>query len=347
MMQAQIKIRLKTKQEAKLEEWLLILTRVWNWSISKIERGAKEGVYFKKSDFQNILSGHGKRLDIPSHTLQGMLCIAWDSWQKCFKKIAKKPKFKGKRNKLNSIPFPDPIRRPDGVHIKLPGIGILRFHKQDVPEGKIKCGRLIKRASGWYLCLFIDAKIQAIGSKGSKKIGVDPGFKNTLTLSTGEKIDKLKRFKDIEKRLAQAQRGRRKKLVSRIQERIKNGRKDDNHKLSRSLVEQCDTIVFSKDNIRNIAKSYGKSVAESGHYQLRKMISYKCIASSRNYIEVDSKYSTMTCSLCLAKTGATGKAGLSVRQWLCSGCGTQHDRDVNAATNTLIAGLGMSLERCA
>lgn len=38
----------------------------------------------------------------------------------------------------------------------IPGLGKVKFHKQTVPEGKIKGGRAIKRASGWYLCLFID-----------------------------------------------------------------------------------------------------------------------------------------------------------------------------------------------
>ena len=90
--------------------------------------------------------------------------------------------------------------------------------------------------------------------------------------------------------------------------------------------------------------------AKDGIYykkQLRQMISYKCTASGRKYVEVDSKFSTMTCSHCLARTGPTGKAGLSVRQWECTECRTSHDRDQNAAINTLIAGLGRSLERVA
>jgi IS605 OrfB family transposase len=344
MIQAQIKLRIKFKQKEKLNEWLLILTSVWNWAIKKIEADTENRIFYSKQEFQNLLANHGKKLGIPSHTLQGMLVVAWDSWQRCFKKISKKPRLKGIRNQLNTLPFPDPIRKPDGIYIKIPGLGSLRFHKQEIPKGKIKCARIIKRSSGWYLCLFIDASPTKIVSKDNKIIGIDPGFKSTLALSTGETINKPKRLLEIEKRLGQSQRGKNKKLTARLHERIRNRRKDDNHKLSRRLVEENETIVFSKDNIKEIAKSYGRSVAEASHYQLRQMLSYKCTTSGRKYIEVASKGSTMTCSYCLAKTGPTGKAGLSVRQWECIECGILHDRDHNAAVNTLLVGLGTSLE---
>lgn len=344
MIQTQVKLRIKPKQEALLRQWLLMLKCVWNWAIRKIELDAKDGIYYKKQMFQNLLADHGKKMGIPSHTLQGMLMIAWDAWDRCWKKLSKKPRLKGMRNKLLSIPFPDPIRRPSGNYIKLPGIGLLRFHKQDIPDGRIKCGRIVKRASGWYLCLFIEADAKAIPSKAHDKIGIDPGYKDTLVLSTGEKISMPKELQKKQERLTQAQRGKRKHLTARLQERIKNRRKDNNHKISRKLVEESSLIAFSKDNIKGIAKSYGKSVAEASHHQLRRMLSYKCTASGRKYVEVDSKGSTMTCSHCMARTGPTGKTGLSVRQWVCSDCGSSHDRDQNAAINTLIAGLGTSLE---
>lgn len=347
MIQTQLKLRLNSTQEKILLEWLMSLTRIWNWAIRKIELDAKDGIYYTKKQFQNLLAEHGKKLGIPSHTIQGMLCIAWDAWHRCFKKLAKKPRLKGVRNRLNSIPFPDPIKSLEDNRIKMPGIGSLRFHKQDIPEGKIKCARIIHRASGWYLCLFIDAKPRVIIPKAAEVVGIDPGYKTSLTLSSGQKIEKEKYLKRVERRLAQSQRGKRKKLTARIQERIKNRRKDANHKLSRKLVEENKTIVFSKDSIQKLAKKNGKSVAEHGHYQLRQMLSYKCTASGRKYIEVDSKDSTRTCSKCLAKTGPTGRAGLSVRQWMCTECGALHDRDHNAAINTLIAGLGTSLERSA
>jgi putative transposase len=127
-------------------------------------------------------------------------------------------------------------------------------------------------------------------------------------------------------------------------QRSSDERKDRNHKLSRRLVATNALIVWSKDCHYALAKLYGKSVASACHAQLRTMLAYKCTASGRRFVEVPSKNSTKTCSACGSLSGPTGYAGLSVRQWTCSACGADHDRDVNAAINTLIAGVGIALE---
>ena len=219
----------------------------------------------------------------------------------------------------------------------------IRFHKQNIPDGKIKCGRIIRKASGWYLTLFIDAQPNVIPHVGNGQIGIDPGFHHLLTLSTGEKIDHPRELEQTEDRLAQAQRGKDKKLIARLHERIRNQRRDRNHKLSRRLVSENELIVWSKDDHRRIAKRFGKSVTSSSHGQLRGMLSSKLPTSGRQYLEVAPNKSTMTCSECGAESGPTGLAGLSVRQWACA-CGAEHDRDINAAMNTLIAGVGLTHE---
>lgn len=345
MIQHQLKLKLTVSQDQMLNGWLWNLTGVYNWAIRKIELDANDRIFHRKLDFQNLLAGHAKKLGIPSHTLQGTLVVAWTAWSRCFKKIAKKPKLKGMRNRLNSISFPDPIRPPKGNRIVVPGLGSVRFHKQALPVGKIKSGRIVKRASGWHLCLFIDAEPNTIEIIGTGQVGIDPGFKDLLTLSTGDKISHPRELEKIAKRLAQAQRGGNKRLAARLQERLSNQRKDRNHKLSRDIVSQFDVIAFSKDNHKGIARTFGKSVTSSSHGQLRSMLAYKCCASGRQFIEVDSRNSTRTCSACRALTGPTGYAGLSVRQWTCTACGAEHDRDVNAAVNTLNAGVGTTLER--
>jgi transposase len=44
------------------------------------------------------------------------------------------------------------------------------------------------------------------------------------------------------------------------------------------------------------------------------------------------------CSVCSARSGPKGIAGLGIRVWTCGDCGTVHDRNVNAAKNILAAG---------
>jgi len=345
MIQCQLKLRMCKSQEKNAESWLPILGSVYNFAVRKIELNAKDKIYFSRQEFQNLLANHGEKVGIPSHTLQGVLCTVHDAWKRCFKKTSGKPRLKGMRNKLTSIPFPDPIKAPKGNRITLPSLGSVRFHKMDIPDGKIKCGRMVKRASGWYLCLFIDAEPKKIEHVAFGEIGIDSGFKSLLTTSDGEIIEHPRELEGGAERLAQAQRGHDKQLAARLQERIANRKKDRNHKLSHRMVSENIFIAFTKDKISGIAKRFGKSVASSAHYQLRQMLSYKMPKSGGTYVEPDSKLSTKTCNECGSQSGPTGLAGLSVRQWVCRDCGVSHDRDVNAAINTLIVGAGYAHER--
>jgi len=344
VIQTQLKLRMCKTQEKTAESWLPILGSVFNFAVRKVELNAKDKIYFSKNDFQNLLANHGERLEIPSHTLQGVLCTVHDAWKRCFKKIAGKPRLKGMRNKLTSIPFPDPIKAPKGNRITLPSLGSVRFYKMDIPDGKIKCGRMVKRASGWYLCLFIDAEPKKIERTGYGEIGIDSGFSNLLTTSDGEIIEHPRELEASAERLAQAQRGHDKHLAARIQERVANRKKDRNHKITTRLVSENVLIVWSKDNHKGIAKKFGKSVASSAHAQIRGMLSYKSPTSGTTFVEAASKDSTKTCNECGKPTGPTGLAGLSVRSWVCRDCGASHDRDVNAAINTLNIGAGCAHE---
>jgi transposase len=343
MITTTIKLRPNKKQENTLNEWIWYITGVWNWAIKKIEHNAQDKIYFSSFDFVNLLAGHSKRLGIPSHTLQGTLLQAHTAWNRCFKKLSKKPRLKGRRNKLNSIIFPDLIYPPKESHISIPGIGKIRYHKQEIPKGNIKCGRIIKRASGWYLCLFINALREPIICTNNGQIGIDPGFRSLLTLSTGEKIEHPRELEKIVVRLGQAQRGHDRTLAANLSELRANRVKDRNHKLSLRLVKENSLIAFSADNHKGIAKNFGKSVSSSSHYQLQKMLSYKSSSCGRKYIEVSSKNSTKTCSVCGSLSGPSGWGGLLVRQWVCSACWAVLDRDINAAIN-ILAGAGAAHE---
>jgi transposase len=342
-----IKLKLTKKQESTLDSWLWSLTGVFNWAIKKIEHDAKDGIYYSSLEFHNLTANHSKKMEIPSHVMQGVLKLAHDAWGRCFKKIAKKPKLKGQRNKLNSIPFPDPFKVPVENRISVLGLGSVNYHKQELPDAKIKCGRILKKASGWYLALWFDATYKFPVKDTDKAIGIDPGFSTLLTLSDGTKIENPRELRKGAERLAQAQRGKRQQLVARIQERQANKRGDRNHKISRWLVENYSTICYSDDNFKGIAKKFGKSVSEASLGSLLGFMTYKGSNCGRKIVPVSSVDTTKTCSACGALTGPTGLAGLSVRSWGCSVCGTVHDRDINSAMVVLNSGLGISLKSLA
>lgn len=342
----QLKLKLKPRQERELSRWLWMLTGAYNWAIRKIELDARDGIYWSNYDLEGLTAWHSGRLGLPTAAISHTVRTAHAAWHRCFKKLVKRPRLKGKRNRLNSIPlkFDDGLK-PSARACVLPKLGRVSFHKQFIPTGRIATGRLVKRSSGWHLCLVVGAEPNAIPITADGTIGIDPGFATLATLSTGEKINHPHEFKRSERREGQAERGRRSRLVARLRERVANQRRDRNHKLSRRLVSENAIIVWSKDGSNGLSRTFGKSVSSAGHYQLRNMLAYKCRSGGRRFVEVSSRNSTKTCSACGALSGPTGYAGLSVRRWTCVACGAVHDRDINAAINTLNAGLGTSLER--
>lgn len=344
MIQCQIKLKLTKAQEVTLGNWLFCLTGVWNWAVRKIELDAKDGICRSKFELGYLIKGHSQRLGIPHNVLKSTIFAAHGSWKRCFTGMSGRPKLKGNRNRLNYIPFTRPIVRPQAQRIHVLGLGKVKFHKQEIPQGEIKHGRLVRRPSGWYFCLFINAEPDAVQRTASGQIGLDGGFKNLLTASTGEIIEHPRELEAGARRLAQAQRSGNRKLAARLQERIRNQRKDRNHKISRQLVAENVLIAFSKDSHQGMAKRFGKSVTSSGHGQLRSMLAYKSRSGGTTYVEPDCRNSTKRCSNCGSLSGPTGLSGLAVRRWTC-GCGAEHDRDCNAAMNALIVGLGMSHER--
>jgi transposase len=81
-----------------------------------------------------------------------------------------------------------------------------------------------------------------------------------------------------------------------------------------------------------------KSVLDSGWATFKAMLNYKASRHSALFLEVDERFTTVSCSVCGAHGGPKGIAGLRIREWVCSECGSRHDRDVNSARNILAIG---------
>lgn len=151
-----------------------------------------------------------------------------------------------------------------------------------------------------------------------------------------------RQYRALEQKLGIAQRAGKKARVRALHAKIRNQRKDAQHKFSTALVERCAAIFVGNVASGKLVKTkMAKSTLDAGWGQLKTMLEQKCQRAGVVFEVVDERFTTQTCSRCgvISSNSPKGRAGLRIREWTCVDCGTAHDRYMNAAMNILAAGL--------
>jgi IS605 OrfB family transposase len=288
-----------------------------------------------------LTASSSKDLGLHSQTVQAV-CQEYDTRRRQAKK--RKLRWRGKRS-LGWIPF-----KAAGIKVQADTVIYcgrpFRFWLSRPLGGSIKSGSFSQDARGrWYLNFQCETEQQLIGGAGEE--GIDLGLKTLTTCASGKKYENQRVFHQWENRLAYAQRSRRKRLAKTIHAKIKNTRKDFNHKISHELTRDNRLIVVGNVGVKGLMKTQmAKSVADAGWSQLRTFLEYKAMARGGVYLEVNEAFTTQDCSACGARGGPQGREELGVREWMCSDCHTVHDRDVNSAINILHLGHQVLLLKC-
>lgn len=306
---------------------------VWNYCNEvNQERWHKFRKNFSAFDLNKMTAGCAKNLGLHSQTVQAV-CEEYAKSCKQFKKM--KLNWRSRKRSLGWVPF-----KGSGVKIKGDSITYsgrtFRFWLSRPIEGVVRFGSFAQDAQGHWFVNLVISEADKGRIKTGKECGVDLGLKTLATLSDGVEFSREDLTKKYEVQLATAQRARKKKRVKAIHAKIKNKRKDWNHKTSTWLVKEYDKIVVGNVSSSKLKKTkMAKSVSDAGWADLKLMLKYKAIALGSVYEEVNESFSTVTCSGCKARSGPRGQAELGVREWVCVLCGSLHDRDVNAAKNIL------------
>ena len=245
----------------------------------------------------------------------------------------------------------------DNKHIQILKLGRVKYRDKRKIDGHIKCATISKTSCGEYFCSLlveIGAEIpeKVVVTDNSKIIGLDMSLSNFYVDSAGNSPKYIKRYKRNEKRLQRLQRieARRQKSSKRkdklrksincIHNRMKNQRLDFTHKLSRKLVAENDVIVVESLNLKAMSGSLklGKSVMDLGYYMFITQLQYKCDWYGKHLVFADKWFaSSKICHNCGYKYR---ELTLKERKWVCPKCGTQIDRDINAAINLRNLGVG-------
>ena len=192
----------------------------------------------------------------------------------------------------------------------------------------------------WYFC--INVTVEAKPDTEGQPVGIDMGLKEAAVASNGLRCSS-RWYRQLEEKITTAQRARHKERVKRLHAKVKNCRKDAQHKFSTAVVRSASAVYVGNVPVKLLTSgNQAKSGYDAGIHSLKTMLRYKCEHAGIDYREVNEAFSTQVCSACgaLPHTSPKGRAELGVRHWRCCQCGTLHDRDLNAALNIASAGAG-------
>ncbi len=247
------------------------------------------------------------------------------------------------------------VRIEDHEHVKVPKLGLIKFRNYNNTDwSKVHIYNItIKKTptNKYFASLCCELPKQEYVVPKFYACAFDLGIKDFAIFDSGEVIENPKYYRKTEYKIQKTQRqlSKCKKFsknykkinlkLAKLHEKIKNQRKDFQHKWSRKIVNENQVIVSENLNVKGMLKNHklAKSIQDASFSSFCNMIAYKALEQHRQYVKIGTFYpSYKLCHCCGFKYKGLK---LDERFWTCPECGTYLDRDENAAINILNEGL--------
>lgn len=358
-------------QEEKIKQNIGCARWIYNYALAKkIKAWQQEKKNLSRYDIQKdlpILKKQEETKWLKEADAKALIFSLWsldNAYQKFFREHKGYPKFKSKKNGKQSYSTYQGIKVDwDKNKINVPKNKNIKIRLHRKFEGELKQITVSKvPTEKYYISILVDTKDkEKRKSKVNEKttIGIDLGIKTFITISDGRKIDNPKILYRYEKKLAREQKRLSKKKkgsnnknkqrikVARVYERVTNIRKDFIHKLSYQLTNenQVKSIVIEDLDVNGMLKNrrLAKAIANVSWSKFVELLAYKCDWYGVNLLKIGRfEPSSKLCPKCGT---INQELTLANREWVCSNCRGEHDRDINAAINIKRLGLNPKIRQ--
>lgn len=342
-----LRVRIKDKHVAFLRKLAGEVNLVWNYCNEMSQRVLRrEGRFVSAGELDALTAGATKEgLSLHSQTVQAVNA-EYVTRRRQFKKAKLRWRVsdpKRSNYSLGWIPFKKSAIAYRNGQVFLAGVPLSVWDSYGLADYTLGAGTISEDSRGrWYLNITVEVKKKPRDPAALKTdaTAYDLGLKEFLTDSDGNKVEAHRFYRDLEPKIAVAQRAGKKDRVRALHAKGANRRKDTLHKISTEAVRTRTAIFVGNVNAAALAQTpMAKSVLDAGWSKFRTMLQYKCDDAGVWFAEVNEAFSTQDCHVCGTRAGPKGREELGVREWTCPCCGTVHERDTNAARNIRARGL--------
>lgn len=325
--------------------------------INEYKNNGKSLNYYDTSKLLTQLKKEKEWLKEPDKdSLQKPLKHLDNAFKNFFKGHASYPKFKSKKNRYKSYQTSCSNNNIQFInkHIKLPKLGMVKVRDKQIPQGRILNATVSQEPNGHYYCCLCCTDITMPQyQKTNQSIGIDLGITDFAIYSDGNKIKNPRFYEKSEKKLAKLQRELSRKTIgssnrnkarikiAKLQKHIADQRNDFLQKLTTEIIKTYDVICLEDLDVKAMKETdkstRNKRVGDVSWSEFRRQLTYKADWYGKTLSVVDRYFpSTQICHVCNRRDG---KKPESVRKWTCPNCGSELDRDINAAINIQNEGL--------
>lgn len=354
------KLRLSLSQERTISEWIHTCRYIYNIALETRQYAYKaHNVSLSAFTLANQLTLCRKEADWVAFVPYDCLQEAIERMDKAYKSFFKGggyPKY-ANRDRYNSITFKS-IRQISDYVFKLQKIGKVKVFKDRLVQGEIRRATVTKEPDGFYISILTKQQVSVFVKPihDSQVVGLDMGLAYFLSTSDGIQIENPRHTLKYEKQLRIEQRSlaRKKKgsksregqklKVQKLYQKITRVRKDFLHKLSKQLVDKYGLISVEDLKVSNMIKFgyLSKHISDVGWATFFEQLEYKAKWYGSEFIKVDPKYTSQTCSECGCIDSRSRK---SQSEFECVECKFKGNADVNASIEILKRGLGKAVIR--